>query len=869
MAFNDLKSQHGTRVIQAVAIYPNACKYSVDETINNGLCESQQIVNSSYAGALSVTENAGADILFLQNGNPYVKTNSGEIAKVTVDSNSQITLVSRGQFGTVASTIAVGEQLRIIHGGEADGSCRGYPQRPDGKGCSSADSFDREVTRKFLFTDIQLVAGEIYYNGLKSISHSPVLLKPGEAMAKNAGVTVTIQDNEDGDQYAVPYPSQRSNLSTLLRRLNARVGGYLRNRKMITYSGFSENSSFDEANCIAREYVIDSFNISDDDSVTITGKDPLILSEESKSKAPQVSAGVLLADITNASTEITLKNFLIGEYGNDTDTGTVNIDSELIDYTVTDSVAGVLAINARGVAGSEQKDHKINASVQWVLTRENFNPIEFIVDLLQDYTNIEPRFFGDYTSAINAVQSSVGKVYINKSESVSKLINEIIQSWAENNIAIYFDEVAQQIRIKASGDFSQQPVTITDTSIKRDTIRIDSGDRDQVTRAAIGFAPFDASKKTNDENSSVIYQSINIGLELTGTLEPQEAKTFYSRFLTDSDTDVSIAVGGIGRVANVNLKPPKTYTFTVDYESVGAVDGGLVEEGEIINLTTETNIDDDGLPMSENLQILSIKDNPDNKTATLKARLYQDIVNQADFDFIIDENKENYVLSDDFAPAAGSYKVFVSSNVTIGATSTASFAFDTGTQAVGVELEIIVRGQILGAGGSGANGGFALATNPDDAPMRAESQSFAGNNGGDAINLTVPTVLDLTQGLSYAGGGGAPSAKSIADSTVSPVFVDGGNGGSGGQGYVGGAGGVGGQAVVEDTASDTGLNGVSGSRSSAGSLGGISGGAWGEDGETSAGLALGGESGFAIRSNGNLVTIIGDNSATIRGKRDF
>lgn len=866
MSFESLKNQHGTRLIQAVAIYPNACKYSTDEALANGECVASADYSDSYTG--NITVSSGDLTFFGASSNSYILIGD-EIAKCTVVNATTVNITARAQLGTTAEAITASDSLRVIHGGEADGSCRGYPKRPDGKGCSNDDSFDRDVTREFLITDTQLVAGEIYYNGLNNINHKPVILRPGNEMAKNAGVTVGITDNEDGDQYSVPYPSQRNSNSTYLRKLIARTGGYLRNRKMIVYSGFTEVSSFDPVNCISREYIIDNFNIDKNDRVSITGKDPLMLAEETKAKTHDISAGVLLADVTNASTQITLKNFVIGEYGNNADTGTVIIDNELVNYTVNNSTLGILDIDSRAVAGSEQKDHRINASVQKCLVLTDFNPIQAIIDRLQARTSIESRFYDDYTDVIATIPSSTGTAYVTKPESLKDFNNTLIRSWAENNISMYFDELTKKIKIKAVGDFSQQPVTLTDDDIILDSIEIKNKYDDQITRASIGFAPFDASKKTNEENSSIIFQSINLDVELSGTLEPQEAKTFYSKFLTGSDNDVSIAVGGVSRIANVNKKPPQEYSFMLDYEKYGAVSGGVIEEGEIINVTTELSIDDDGQPLSQNLQILSIKDDMEEKKIKVTAVTYQDLINEDDFDFIIDESKEDYVLSDDFAPPAGDYTIFIASNVTIGSTSTASFAFDTGAQASGVTFTIINRGQILAAGGNGADGRPALAPDPDDFPSRFESVSDAGFDGGDALNITVPTVIDITQGVIYSGGGGVPSGISIADSTVSPVYVEGGNGGSGGQGYVGGSGGAAGVAEVENTATDTGINGTGGSRASAGSLGGLSGGSWGEVGQTGAGLAAGGEAGFAIKSNGNSVTLIGDNEATTRGKRDF
>ena len=309
MPFDQSKSLHGTKVIQAVAIYPNACKYSTPEALAAGEVVSGGDYSDSYTGNITVS---GGDLtIFTAQSNEYLKIGS-ELAKCTVVNATTVNITARSQLGTTAGAITSGQTLRVIHGGEADGSCRGYPKRPDGKGCSTDDSFDADVTREFLITDTQLVAGEIYYNGLRSISHSPTLLKPGKEIAKNASVSVTISDNTDDDVYSVPYPSVRNNRSTYLRKLHARTGGYLRNRKMIVYSGFTFGNTFDPSECISREYIIDDFNISNDDVVTIRGVDPLIFTEEAKAKTHDVSAGVLLADIDDASTQITLKNFAVG-----------------------------------------------------------------------------------------------------------------------------------------------------------------------------------------------------------------------------------------------------------------------------------------------------------------------------------------------------------------------------------------------------------------------------------------------------------------------------------------------------------------------------------------------------------------------------
>ena len=87
MSFNTKKNIGGIRTVAAVAIYPNACKFSVPETINKGLCTSGQAVDDVYTGTLSVSQSAGSDLVFYQNSTPYLETGSGEMIKINVDSS--------------------------------------------------------------------------------------------------------------------------------------------------------------------------------------------------------------------------------------------------------------------------------------------------------------------------------------------------------------------------------------------------------------------------------------------------------------------------------------------------------------------------------------------------------------------------------------------------------------------------------------------------------------------------------------------------------------------------------------------------------------------------------------------------------------
>lgn len=859
MSFDSKKNIYGESLSSGVAIFPSACKYTVNGGLDNRAVSFASTIAAGYTGNVTVSGN---DATYFSTSNPYIIVED-EIIKIDIISSTTIDIIGRAKFGTVDVEHLAGN-ANIVHGGEADGSCLGYPKRPDGGGCSTNDSFSRDAEREFLFISDQSFDGQLYYNGLQSLSHNPVEVKPGESMAKNASASVVIQDNTDDDVYSVPYADRRTSNATLFKKLLARTGGYLQNRRAITYTGFKNGGNFSKEDCIAREYFIDTVSLNNG-NFSLKLLDPLMFTEETKTKIPAVSSGRLLNALTNASTTVELQSFIDGEYGADTDAVTLIIEDELIDCTVTSSASGTFSIINRAVGGSTEKDHKEKASAQIVIVLTNFNPIEVIVNALET-TSIPSRFYDDYSSAIANTTNATGPAYIYKPDSVSKYINAIIRTWAVSNITLYFDERAQKIKIKSVGDFQQQPVTLDfTTDIKQESLSINPQYNKQFTRSTIGFAPFNAAKKTNDENAGIVFESINILTELTGTLEPQIEKTFYTQLLTDSDADIQIAVSGAARIANLNKEVPEIFTFKIDYSNYGSVDGGVIEEAEIINLTTDETVDDFGNPKSNNIQILSLKDNPEEATYTVKAITYQDIINEDDFDFIIDEDKENYDLSTEFSPASsGEYTVFVVSGVTFGATSTTGPAFTTGIQAAGVTFKFIFRGSILGAGGAGAEGVHAVAQNPlEGPPSREVIQGLIGHIGGDAMHLTVDCIIDVSQGVIFSGGGGAQSTKSIADS-INPELTPG-NGGSGGQGYVGGIGGVAGTSELDGVATETGSDGVNGSRAAPGSVGGVSAGAFGEAGEDELSAAPG----YAIKSNGNNVILIGDNNLTIKGLRDF
>jgi hypothetical protein len=122
-------------------------------------------------------------------------------------------------------------------------------------------------------------------------------------------------------------------------------------------------------------------------------------------------------------------------------------------------------------------------------------------------------------------------------------------------------------------------------------------------------------------------------------------------------------------------------------------------------------------------------------------------------------------------------RVVIEPNVVVGATSTASPAFTVGNWPVGIPIQIINRGLIIGAGGDGGHGG--------------RPGSAVGANGGTAFYTRYPLTLHNEGNIAGGGGGGGGGhGQSLSDTA---------GGGGGGAGVPGGQGAAGNPNAVHRT----------------------------------------------------------------------
>lgn len=849
MTINSLKSLAGQDIAVIATVKLDACRHTTAQSVIDGRVTLTSALSAGYVGSITISGGNAESFII---ADPFLLIGD-ELIEIDVVSNTELTIISRGKFGTTDTSHGAGV-ADIKHSGEVDGSCYGFAQT-----CSSGDSYQADLYKDFVFPSAQLDWSKIYFNGFSSWSHTPAKVDPGQTIGSRAKVSLTLLDHVEGDTY-VPYADRRTSDGTLWEKIFERHPN-IEGRPLIIETGF-DPLNYDPDNFIRREYVIDSINESNG-SLRISALDPLILADDKVSKAPVASKGVLSIAIDETSAEINFTSAPQFDYGTSGKVH-VRIDSEVIECTVLSDF--VLTIVNRGVGGTEVKNHSINSTIQKVLFYDNMNVVEIIVDLIENYTPIKSVILDDYTDVIAATSTITLTAYISKSTSVKTLINELIKN---GDLVMYYDEENQKIKIKLVGDATQTPIFLNeDDHIEQGSIKFTRKPKEQYTRYSTAWAPNDITKTTDEENFSIVFQAINLTNELPKFQgETNEKDIFFNRWLTTSSEDVVIGTSIAQRALDRVQELPYELSLNLDIESVFDTQNSVLENGSIATIASSKRVNKDGSPQSKNYQVLSMKD-LGNMKYKVDFRLFQDPLIGVNVDFTIDESKENYDLSTDFAPSAGEYTILINTGTVIGATSTSVFAFTTGTQAAGVSFIFIVRGTILGNGGRGGAGGALLMPVKEDVPGSFTENGSNGLVGGNAFEATVPCKINVGSGAIWAGGGGAGGERSKGTNNVSPIYTKPGNGGSGGQGYSSsGVSSAGTVSIDPGTLLDTGLAGPAGNLGSEGILGSNYGGKFGEQGYSPQG-STGGLPGFAIVSNGNNVTITnGNNPINIKGRR--
>lgn len=522
--------------------------------------------------------------------------------------------------------------------------------------CAYRQAYDKGVNTLRFISKSRPIRGDNYYPCVISVSGyeqevNIAGFKPElGGLGKRASVRIRFADFPDNDALTDKYMTERisgaaqineggynpKDRGSFWTKFKARTPNYS-GRPLRVIEGYL-NSAGAVVPVRTRTYIISEIEGPNDGQVTILAKDILSLADNEKAKAPVQSRGRLRADITDSQTSFTLSEPGVGnaEYPA---SGWIVIGSEIMSFTRTNNTFTVV----RGRKGTQASSHSVDDSVQLCFNVANQRADIVIRNLLRDYAGIPTAYipFAEWQAEFDRWGANlVLNATICKPEGVVKLLSEI----CELGITIWWDEVAQLIRLRLNHPPEQVPVTLDDRN-NNITISRDDNDSDRATRVAMWTVQIDPTKALAEDNFIRGYYSVGLEEESPNFYNQTITKTIFCRWLNQgNDTASKITTG---RLLNRYRRAPVTYVVTVDAkDSIPLVDD--------VTLVSHVSTDITGRPVPQLTQVSYRQDD------WIKGRIeykLQSFTYDGRYGFITENSRPNYNASSEAQKIRGAYFV--------------------------------------------------------------------------------------------------------------------------------------------------------------------------------------------------------------------
>ncbi|HVQ43798.1 MAG TPA: hypothetical protein VMT30_02435 [Candidatus Saccharimonadia bacterium] len=599
---------------------------------------------------------------------------------------------------------------------------------------------------------------------LTGISYSPSTISLGSDLGTRARLDVTFSD------HLHIFNGEAFDSGTFWGKWRARYGQRLQGRSLRWIQGLEGQTL---AEMETRHFVIESTNgpTPQNGAYTITAQDILKFADGDRSQAPLASRGFLVGSIDADDTSFTLSPVGIGDQDYPTSGYIALSGSEIVAFTRV-SGSEVVTITARAQLGTDADSHAAGSRAQLVLRYVGEDVADIIRDLLVNYAGVDDAFIplAAWQTETATYLQQVYSANIAEPTDVSKLVSEMIEQAA---LAVWWEPLTEQIRLQVLRGISTVAEVFGEDNTLEGTLSITEQPNTRLTQVLTYFGQRDPLAPIDEErNFRSAVLTIDGDAELAyGT---PMIKKIFSRWIPFGARTVAVRLNDIilGRFRD----PPRRFTFNLfrhgpENPTLG---GGY-------RLTSWSIQDETGLASDAPIQITRLNPMSDRFEVTADEMLFRtidpgDLLNRA---ITIDSSINNVNIREmhdsiypevtgDESPEI-TLTVTLETNVVVGSASSAQPSFDLGDWPAGITINIVVLGDIRGAGGTGGVGGNASGSN-DGAPLN-------GFQGGTALYTRVPINLTDEDGKVYGGGGGGGGGAYR------------GGGGGGGAGVVGGIGG--------------------------------------------------------------------------------
>lgn len=651
------------------------------------------------------------------------------------------------------------------------------------KTCQDSANFDDSpVTLRFAKSADYLPRGIDAIPSLIGVSISPGKISLGQNMGERASVTVTFRDHPwsdtgvGGDKYLADRGYDPFRQGSFWGKFRARHP-YVRGRKLRVIRGYAGQTL---AEMETRHYINDSFDgPQPDGTFSLIAKDVLKLASSDRAKAPRMSNGRLVADISSSATSFTLTPSGVGnaEYPA---SGYLNLSGkEIVQYTRS---GDTISITNRARFNTDADAHSAGARAQVCLYYAGVDPADILDDLLRTYADVDAAYIplSTWQEATAAFLGNVYTALIPEPTGVEDLCSEIIE---QGGLVFGWDDIATVIRLDVLRNIATDAALFSAANVLAGTTRTREQPDTRLSQVEIYFGQRNPLEPLDSPDN---YECTEIvaALQSAGNYGSSAIKTMYSRWIPFAGRALATRLGNIlvGRFQD----PPRRVNFNVFREGVGvtpALMGGYRfgypgaqdatgARAQIpVQITRLNPTATDFECEAEEVLFTGI----DPVDITDRVLLFD--TNQTNINVLAQHNSIYPPLTDADVIAGVNLTVIVAEGATIGSTvaTTAGIALDFGATDVwpsGLPITLRINGWLRGKGGDGAT------------PPGGSGNGNAGQAGGTALRTrhVLNVELNATGEIKGGGGGGGSSGHNAYGGAWA-------GGGGGGAGVNGGAAG--------------------------------------------------------------------------------
>lgn len=359
--------------------------------------------------------------------------------------------------------------------------------------------------------------------------------------------------------------------------------------------------------------------------VTVEAQDVLTLAEKENAVAPTPSEGVLDADISDTDTTLTLSPSGIG--ASYPTSGYAVIGSEVVKYTRSGDTVTLTQRGAEGtVAASHSEDDTFQEAIKFSGER-----LHEVIQTLLEQTEIDPSFYNvaAYQTEVERWASTI-KVYtvLTEPTAVSEYLGELVTL----GVSLWWDDVDQEIKMKINHplDFTETTTEISDDSAIK-TFSVEDKDKERITQVHFYSVQEDPTKSVSDgsnySRSKVIFDS---DAQDPNNYGSTRIKSIFCRWLNQGN-NAAINILGRRYLQRFNAAP-KYYTLVLDAkEQVGLAN--------ILEVTSDFIVDDDGAPRQTKLQVIGKTEQKQGHEIKYLAQSYEF---ESNYSFIMENTANDY-----------------------------------------------------------------------------------------------------------------------------------------------------------------------------------------------------------------------------------